>query len=149
MSTSQDNAVFIPWEDRFAVGIPLIDEQHKKLLSLANKLHDNCRQGKEFVPEGFRAAAAAAVAYVSEHFSTEEKIMERVNYPGMAEHKREHQEFVKKVLTEVKNFEDGKAFVPNRFVMFLKDWTLSHIALMDKKLAIYVLGLAKKGLLKQ
>ena len=144
---AQDN-VFIPWEDRFAVGIPLIDDQHKQLIDLANALHDTCRQGKEFVPEGFKKAVGAAVEYVNVHFSTEEKIMAKVNYPGMAEHKTEHQEFIKKVLAEVKNFEDGAHFVPNRFVVFLRDWTLSHIALMDKKLADYVLGMAKKGLLK-
>jgi len=142
------NEVFIPWEDRFALGIPLVDDQHKELVRLANALHDTCRQGKEFVPEGFRKTTSAVVEYVKVHFSTEEKVMERVKYPGMSEHKAKHQEFVKTVLMEVKNFEDGKTFVPNRFVLFLKEWTLSHIALMDKKMAVYVLDLAKKGLLK-
>jgi len=145
---SEKDKGFIPWEDRFALGIPLVDDQHKELVRLANALHDTCRQGKEFVPEGFRKAAGAAVEYVKVHFSTEEKIMERVKYPGTAEHKVEHQEFIKTVLLEVKNFEDGKSFVPNRFVLFLKEWILSHIALMDKKMATYVLDLAKKGLLK-
>jgi len=145
---SEKDEVFIPWEARFALGIPLVDDQHKQLLQLANTLHDTCRQGKEFVPEGFRKAASAAVDYVKVHFSTEEKIMERVNYPGMAEHKAEHKEFVSKVLIEIRNFEEGVSFVPNRFVVFLRDWTLSHIAIMDKKMSIYVLDLAKKGLLK-
>jgi len=145
----QNNTEFIHWEDRFSLGIPIIDDQHKELIKLANTLYNTCRQGKEFVPEGFRKAACAAVEYVAVHFSTEEKIMERVKYPGMAEHKAEHQEFVKKILTEVKNFEEGRAFVPNRFVVFLRDWILSHIALIDKKLAGYVLDLGKKGLLKQ
>jgi len=148
MTAQQDNSVFIPWEDRFAVGIPLIDDQHKDLLKLANALYDTCRQGKEFVPAGFRTAAVAAVEYVKVHFSVEEKIMERVGYPDMAEHKAKHQEFVIKVLAEVKNFEEGKAFVPNRFVLFLRDWILSHIALVDKKMAHYVLDMAKKGQLK-
>jgi len=140
--------VFIPWEDRFALGIPLVDEQHKKLLDLANALYDTCRQGKEFVPAGFKKAVSAAVEYVAVHFSTEEKIMERVGYPGLAEHRAKHQEFVKHVLIDVRNFEDGRTFVPNRFVLFLKDWILSHIAVMDKNMAFHVLDMAKKGLLK-
>jgi hemerythrin len=143
-----EKGVFLPWEERFGIGIPLIDEQHKELLNLANVLYDSCRQGKDIVPDGFKTAMSSAVEYVTVHFSTEEKVMARVSYPGMAEHKAEHQEFVKKVLAEVKNFEEGKTFVPNRFVMFLKDWTLSHIALMDKKMAAYVLDMAKKGQLK-
>jgi hemerythrin len=139
---------FILWEERFSLGIPLIDAQHKELVNLANVLHDTCRQGKEFVPDAFRKAVSAAVEYVSVHFSTEEKIMDRIAYPGTAEHKAEHQEFVKKVLTEVKNFEDGKNFVPYKFVVFLRDWTLSHIAIMDHKMAKFVLEMAKKGMLK-
>jgi len=145
--TPQDE-VFIPWEERFALGIPLVDNQHKELLNLANELHETCRQGKGFAPEGFRKAAAAAVEYVKTHFSTEEKIMERVGYPGLAEHKSEHHQFIHQVLAGVKEFEDGKAFVPNKFVLFLKEWILSHIALMDQKMALYVLDLAKRGMLK-
>ena len=141
------NETFISWDARFAVGIPLVDDQHKELISLANVLYDTCRQGKEFVPEAFRTAASSAVEYVNRHFSIEEKIMERAGYPGLAEHRAEHKEFVKKVLVEVRNFEEGKTFVPNRFVAFLRDWILSHIALMDKKMALYVHDQARKGLL--
>ena len=136
---------FLPWEDRYSVGIPLVDDQHKELLRLANALYDTCRQGEEFAKEGFRKATSSVVEYVKVHFSTEEKLMERINYPKMAEHKALHQEFVKKVFEEIKNFEEGKSFVPNAFVRFLKEWTLSHIALTDKALADYIRSIKKKA----
>jgi len=145
---AEKGEVFIPWEERFAVGIPIIDHQHRQLLELANRLFDTCRQGKDFAPEGFRSAASAAVDYVKVHFSTEEQIMDRVSFPEAADHKAKHREFVGRVLLEVRSFEEGKPFAPNRFVLFLKEWILSHIALVDKRLASYVLDLAKKGLLK-
>ena len=31
---------FFDWNDELATGIPKIDEQHKKLISLVNELHD-------------------------------------------------------------------------------------------------------------
>jgi hemerythrin len=71
--------------------------------------------------------------------------MEATNYPGMAKHKSERKEFAKEVLTEVKNFEEGQAFVPNKFVNYPKEWILSHIAIEDKQLAYHVHDMAKKA----
>ncbi|MDR0569221.1 MAG: bacteriohemerythrin [Spirochaetaceae bacterium] len=124
---------FVVWEDRYSVGIPLIDDQHKELLNVTNALYSACRQGDETAKANFKEVIRSAVEYVKFHFSTEEQIMERINFPEIGPHKKEHEAFVKKVLEEVKNFEGGKTFVPNQFVRFLRDWVLTHIAMSDKK----------------
>ena len=131
--------IFISWSNRYELGLQIIDDQHKELVRLTNALHETCCQGKEFVKSGFQTAVQATVDYVGKHFSAEEKIMQQVNYPHIAEHKLEHEKFVKKVLQDVKDFQEGKTFVPNKFAYFLKDWILGHIALTDKKLVDYLL----------
>ncbi|MDR0569220.1 MAG: bacteriohemerythrin [Spirochaetaceae bacterium] len=139
---------FVAWEDRYVIGIPVIDEQHQELLRLTNELYEACRQGDEVAGKLFKDTVRQTVDYVKEHFSGEEKILERVNYPELGPHKQEHENFVKKVIDEVKNFEGGKTFVPNQFVRFLRDWILAHIAVSDKKYAEYILKLKKEGALK-
>jgi len=141
----EEKGVFIPWDDSYSVGIPLVDDQHRELLILANALYETCREGSTSARDGFRNAVSAIVDYVKKHFSTEEKIMERTEYPLMGEHKAEHREFVSRFLSEVKAFEGGKPFVTHAFTAFLKDWILTHVARTDKKMGIYVLRLARKG----
>jgi len=140
--------VFIPWDDRYSVGVNIIDEQHKELLHLTNELYNTCKQGEEFSREAFQRAAKVAVDYVGKHFFTEEKIMDTVKYPNMVAHKTEHKNFVKRVLANVKDFEEGRNFVPNNFVRFLKDWILSHVAMTDKGMGDYLLVLKKEGKVK-
>ena len=136
--------VFVPWDNRYSVGVKIIDEQHKELLHLTNELYNTCKQGEEFSREAFQRAAKVAVDYVGKHFSNEEKIMDTIKYPNMAAHKAEHKDFVKQILASVKDFEDGRYFVPNTFVRFLRDWILSHIAMTDKDMGDYLLVLLKK-----
>jgi hemerythrin len=139
-----EKAVFVGWDDRYSVGIPLIDGQHKQLIEMTNELYNACLEGTEAATSNFRSAIHCMVDYVKYHFSAEEKLLETSKYPDIAAHRREHESFVLKVLQDVRNFEDGKKFVPNVFVRYLKDWILAHIGVEDKKYAEYILGLKKQ-----
>jgi hemerythrin len=144
-----DKNAFVVWDDRYSVGIPLIDDQHKRLIELTNDLYDACREGTEVAATHFKEAVRGTVDYVKYHFAAEEKLLENAKYPNFAAHKKEHESFVIKVLEDVKNFEEGKKFVPNVFVRYLRDWILAHIAVEDKKYADYILAMKKRGVLKQ
>jgi hemerythrin len=138
---------FVKWQNSYSVGIPLIDEQHKELIRLTNLLYESCMQGRASSSATFLTTVRGAVEYIGYHFSTEEKVMTRVNYPGYKAHKQQHTDFVKEVLHEVDNFTNGKPFSPNNFVHYLKDWVLTHIAVTDRKLGDYILDLKRKGAL--
>jgi hemerythrin len=141
------NDKFVEWDDRYSVGIPLVDDQHKHLIELTNELYACCIAGTDEVQACFRDAIRGAVDYVKYHFAAEEKILENVQYPGIAAHKKEHEIFVMKILSGVKEYEEGKKFVPNAFVRFLRDWILAHIAVEDRKYADYIQELKKQNAL--
>jgi hemerythrin-like metal-binding protein len=87
------------------------------------------------------------VQYVIVHFSTEEKIMEQIQYPKIAEQKEQHAMFTKKVIEESKKYDSGLPGVPQDLVHFLRDWIISHIAVYDKILADYIHQLKRSGVM--
>ncbi|MDR2952110.1 MAG: hypothetical protein LBU82_02580, partial [Treponema sp.] len=92
----------------------------------------------------FQDVIQEAVKYVKVHFATEEKIMIATKYPGYAEHKKEHDIFIKTVIGKVKDFEAGKRLILTNFTKFLKEWIFTHIAIMDKKYINYFKSLASR-----
>ena len=137
MSTSTD---LIEWNNRLMIGIPMIDTQHKRLVELTNNLHFACRRGVENANLHFIGTAQEVADYMVYHFSSEQKLMTFFQYPEFPAHKKEHDIFVKDVLAQIKKFSSSKHLVPHRFVQYLKEWILSHIAVTDKALAKYILS---------
>ena len=143
---SNDVAV-VSWSDNLSIGIELIDSQHKHLVALTNQLFQACTRGGDKRDTVFKNVMSQMVEYVRVHFTAEQELMHRINYPHYAEHKSEHDKLIRKVLETTNNYDKGKKFVPNDFVRFLKDWIVSHIAHTDKMIALYITAQKKKGLL--
>ena len=83
-------AVF-KWNKNLETGIDLIDRQHKELFSRIDKLELAILTREEDV-ELVRLIEYLE-SYVSEHFSAEEDIMEKTNYPDLIIHQVEHEKF--------------------------------------------------------
>ena len=138
---------FVVWNEKYSTGIQLIDDQHKELLKLTNELFNSCQEGDHSAGNTFRKILHSIVDYVKYHFSAEEKIFENINYPMAAEHKKQHESFVKRILEDAKSFEEGKNIIPITFARFLKDWILTHIAVHDKQYANFIRNLKRQGIL--
>ncbi|MCL1865255.1 MAG: bacteriohemerythrin [Spirochaetes bacterium] len=143
--------VIVTWHDSYSVGIKVIDEQHMALIKLTNKLFASCMSGHERSQADsiFLQVINEVVDYVGYHFSTEERIMEKINYPEYKAHKKEHVSFVKEVLIKVEEFNFGRNNTALTFVYYLRDWILQHIAVNDKKLGSYILEKKRSGELRQ
>ena len=142
------NAI-VQWQNSYSVGIRLIDEQHMELIRLTNKLFAACMNRTEHSRDIFLDTIHEAVDYVGYHFGTEEKIMERIQYPDFQRHKQEHKSFVREVFDNVDEYNSGKLLSPLTFVYFLRDWVLHHIAVCDKKMGEYLIFMRRCGSLQK
>jgi len=134
----------INWSDSYSMGVKLIDDQHKGLVNFVNDLfdHSNGKENEERIY--FSTVIQQAVKYIKEHFQAEERLMIGTKFSGYAEHKKVHDEFTITVVKSVKDFEAGKRLVLEKFAYFLKDWVLTHIAVMDKQYADYFKKIATR-----
>lgn len=137
MIKSENYAMYIKWEKRFELGIPVLDRQHKMLVSLCNELyfsimeHRSAGMNKNW-QQIMSKIVRKTVEYIKLHFADEEKIMEAVGYSETEEHKARHREFSQKVCQLLKEFDKVDFQTGIKFARFLRDWILQHIAFEDK-----------------
>jgi hemerythrin len=134
----------VSWSPTFSVGVKIIDDQHKELLNLTNDLFNHSTGDPEQEAEYFNKVIHQAVDYVKVHFATEEKIMKATRFDGYTAHKQEHDVFVLTTVEAVKEFNVSKKINLVQFTRFLKDWILTHIAVMDKGYFEYFKKIATK-----
>ncbi|MDR0323332.1 MAG: bacteriohemerythrin [Treponema sp.] len=139
----------VQWQNSYSVGINLVDQQHMELINETNKLFNSCLAGQEKSRLTFLDTVHEVIDYVGYHFGTEEKLMDRVNYPDSQRHKKEHKDFVREVLSKTEEFNAGRINTPLTFVYFLRDWVLHHIAVSDRKMGDFFMQMKRSGELQK
>jgi hemerythrin len=119
------------------MGVKQLDDQHKGLLDFVNDLFNHASGNEAEERAYFQSVIQQAVQYVKDHFATEERLMVSTKFPGYTAHKKIHDEFTLTVIKSVQDFQTGKRLVLEKFAYFLKDWILSHVAVMDRQYSEY------------
>lgn len=128
----------LEWSDRYAINIPEIDGQHRELFQEINRLLTACSQGsgKAALPEIFDFLGN----YVVNHFATEERYMEKYQYPDLPRHRKVHQNFVNTFLDFRKQAEaegPGISLVV-RVNQVLVEWLKNHILQVDQEMGKFL-----------
>jgi len=120
------------WDDSFKTGQKIVDTQHQELFRLVNDLHDAivANKGKEILGPTLNKLAE----YTIQHFQSEEKLMDQVNYPARAAHKLKHEALTKDVKDLKEKFASGRAVLSMTLSTFLADWLRHHIKEEDMAL---------------
>ncbi len=126
---------FIDWSSALSTGVTEFDNQHSKLVALANELHDAMRAGK--AKDVLGTILGNLISYTATHFAAEERLMVQHNYPDKAAHQIEHRALVDKVNALKRDFDSGKVMLSMEVMNFLKDWLGKHIQGSDKKYGPY------------
>ncbi len=126
----------VTWCDDFSVNVEEIDIQHQKLLELVNHLHSSveaCIEKKEL-----KDLLIELVEFTRMHFSTEDQLMKKYDYPKYKKHHKEHKYLLEHMDRLISAVSSGKK--PHFYSDYdvSSDWALNHISKHDSDLGAFL-----------
>lgn len=121
--------VFFKWSDAYSVNIKTIDDQHKELVNILNRLFNavSMREGDKIIA----GILDALTAYTQKHFALEERLMQQANYKDFVAHKAEHSKLLAQLDQLCKKHMLEETPIYFEMLSFLKRWLKEHIQGVD------------------
>ncbi len=119
----------IEWDDKYCVGISILDEQHKKLIEIINKA--SMVEKSSNSPKDVLAILYQMTDYALEHFKTEEHYMEKFHFTGYQPHRNEHIDFINTVHDYKNRAVYGDGQIASETLKYLVEWYANHIQEID------------------
>jgi hemerythrin len=120
---------FIPWMQKYNIGIEKIDAQHKQLVDIINELHGAIQAGS--TQEVLDDFLSKLTSYTEYHFGFEEGLLKKLGCAELEEHKEKHQEFINLIEGMVGHLHNRKLNLGGMLLIFLKRWFTNHILIDD------------------
>ena len=133
----------IVFTDAYKTGITLIDDEHRCLFEIIKETNDLIHE--EFLHDKYDEIVRLITKlrdYTEFHFSDEEALMTRIQYPGLDAQKRAHSAFIERLveidLNDLDEMDDHQQEYLLDLIQFLLDWLTNHILACDQKIGEYM-----------
>lgn len=124
------------WDQKFSVGVKTLDNQHKHLFEILNRLYA-ALENKESI-ENISDIFDQVLEYTLAHFGIEEQYMLHAKYPGYNEHKALHEKLKTKATQIAASIRKGDLAAAEQASQFMKTWWEDHILKVDMKYTSHV-----------
>ncbi len=136
-SKSITDKKLIQWSDKFVLDNSVVDEQHKCFLSLVNEFYFALSIGK--ANEEIAGTIIMLQTYSQNHFKTEEKFLNQINYNDIEQHNFAYETFKITVdeLEERYKSKEGIDTLAFDIMDFIKNWFQNHTLPTCKKIKTF------------
>ena len=119
------------WREAYAVGVELLDAQHREMVRLINQVLDPAA--------GDRAGARldALIAHLRRHFVTEEVFLRAIDYPLTEEHLREHALQMAEFVDLRRGIGRGSGAIGAEARAEIRQWFFNHVVAEDRRFGAY------------
>lgn len=122
------------YNDRHQLGLPEMDEQHRYLYSLFDRI-EKTPAVKNY--SAFRLLLAEIERYIQFHFTSEENLMRAYGFSGFAVHQSDHETAANRFVRFSDDF-DSHQLNPNQLRIFLTGWLMEHSQQSDNLYAEWI-----------
>ena len=126
----------LSWKSKYELGIPMMDEQHKRLFYLLSQLRKGVK-GALPRPQ-IESLLKNLILQTSEHLHTEEVLMQQMGFPDLEAHKAMHQKLRDSLGGLEVRFQEGDASMAMLVTTYLGGWLRQHIAFEDRAYATHL-----------
>ncbi len=126
----------IKWTEDLSVNNQIIDNQHKKLFKIVNKIIASAKDEKN--PNLYKIHFNDLIEYTQTHFKDEESLLKSHNYPKIEEHIKVHKQFVRKIADFYKDILMKNFNVRIEMTEFLTGWWVNHVSTSDQDYKKYI-----------
>ena len=123
----------IEWREEFSIGIPSVDYEHKGMIRMINRLHEEMSAApsrhtvSDFLGE--------IHSLISAHFALEEKEMLEMGYEAFDDHKDDHERLLDEIRDIMDEFEaDDSGDYAEALSHRLETWFTEHFRTRDARL---------------
>ncbi len=122
------------WNNNFALGITVIDAQHKKIFERLLAIENAVAKRDPWHILRFQLDELSS--YMKFHLAVEEALLEIIRYPGRTIHGESHTT----ILTQIAELEEALKHNPKaeNLVAFFENWFLKHVLAGDRDYAAYI-----------
>ena len=125
---------FIAWEDKYSINNIMLDNHHRRLFSIFDRLNDICSD--DFRVSMFDTAINELLSYTNYHFNAEEQYMRKSEYNDIELHTAQHKYFISKILDINADENKDNSEHCRELIYFLGNWLKNHVIVDDKKITI-------------
>jgi len=120
------------WRDDWTLGIDLLDEAHREIVRLINRLFDASEQSP------LTARLDDLIALLRRHFATEERFLRAIDYDDTDDHCREH-------VLHMAEFVDlrrsvtlsGASALDADDQTSIRHWFFNHVVAQDRRFGVF------------
>ncbi|MCF6281579.1 MAG: hemerythrin family protein [Candidatus Polarisedimenticolaceae bacterium] len=142
------------FSDDLMLDIPSVDNQHKEIVSIINLIIKSLQPPRSnpssYISQGLRKDVGSNLTgdlghippksdqYLDElqkltvqHFLDEERLMKKIHYVGLSEHKREHLMLLAELKSYIRDIKSATEVLDMKNINALKSWFVLHIRSSD------------------
>jgi hemerythrin len=130
LNTEDHDMVHLEWTAALEIGHPEIDDDHRAMVCLLNRLYAASSRSDQ---AAVRVELAALEALTRDHFAREERLMLDIRYEFAARHQKEHVYLFDEISAQIDDLNEG-LLGASAIAQFIRRWLMDHVETSDRQL---------------